>query len=147
MTICVKAAFLGGIESKLHGFLLSSSRKCTRMHQLSCGNFYFKRLFGSVSPLFLRINGPRANSIWPAHTAFCPLNYTVMFGQRQLGLCSKSFSSVPAKVISSQTSQLRRSGPAEVRNEKLLQGSSTWPGKNNIWVSLSYIYCDIFYRL
>lgn len=128
--MCVKAAFLGGVESKLHGFLLSSNRKCTRMHQLRCGNFYLKRLFGSVSPLCLRINGHIANSIWPAHTAFCPL-----VGQRPPGLCSKSFSSNPAKVIFSPTSQLRSSGPAVGRNEKLPQGCATWPGKNTIWGS------------
>lgn len=120
MTSCVKAVFLGGIESKLHSF----------------GSLYFKRLFGSVSPLCLRINGTGTNLNWFAHTTFDPVRYTVLVGPRKLGLYSKSFSSVGGKVVSSQTVTVpryhfRSCGSAVMRSERLLQGWGTWAGKNN----------------
>lgn len=120
MTICVKAVFLGGIESKLHSF----------------GSLYFKRLFGSVSPLCMRINATGTNLNWTAHTAFGPVRYTVLVGPRNPGLFSKSFSSAGGKVVSSQTAtvpryQVRSSGSAVMRFDKLLQGWGTWTGKNN----------------
>lgn len=124
MTICVKAMFLGGII------------RCTKMQQLSCRNFYFKRLFSSVSPLCLRINGTITNLIWTTHTTFYPLKYSVPVGHRTLGLYIQTFSSVGAKVLSNQTFtvpkyQIRSCDSALMRNEKLLQGHATLPGTNN----------------
>lgn len=120
MTNCVKAVFLRGLESKVHSF----------------GSLYFKRLFGSVSPVCLRINGTGTSINWPAHTTFDPARYTVLVGPRKLGLYNKSFRSFGGKVVSSQTVtvpsyQLRSSGSAVTRSEKLLQGWGTWTGKNN----------------
>lgn len=120
MTICVKAVFLGGIESKLHSF----------------GSFYFKRLFGSVSPLCLGINGTGTNVNCTTHTVFDPVRYTMLVAPRKPRLNSKSFCSVGGKVVSSQTVtvpryQLRSCGSAVMRSEKVLQGSGAWTGKNN----------------
>lgn len=119
MTICVKAVFLGGIESKLHKF----------------GSLYFKRLYGSVSPLCLRINGTGTNLNWTAHATFDPARYTVLIGARKLGLYSKRFSSDGGKVVSSQTVSVSRyqltNGSAVMKSEKLLQGWGTCTGKNN----------------
>lgn len=119
MTICVKAVFLGGVESKLHSF----------------GSLYFKRLFSSVSSLCLRINGTGTHLNWTAQTTFHPVRYTVLVGPRNLGLYSRSFSSVGGKVVSSQTVAVPgprlRSSPAVMRGEKLLQGWGAWTGKNN----------------
>lgn len=124
MAICVKAMFLGSII------------RCTKMQQLSCRNLYFKRLFSSISPLHLRINGTITNLIWTAHTTFCPLKYNVPVGHRTLGLYIQNFSSVGARVLSSQTftvprCQIRSCYSTLMRNEKLLQGHATLPGKNN----------------
>lgn len=121
MTICVKGVLLSGIE------------RCTRMHQLSCRNLYFMRLFSSVSPICLRINGTTTNLICSAHTTLYPLKYSVL---SKLGLCSKSFSSAGSKVLSSPTLavpqyQIRSCDPAVRRNETLLQGHAMVPGKNN----------------
>ncbi|XP_011603807.1 magnesium transporter MRS2 homolog, mitochondrial isoform X1 [Takifugu rubripes] len=115
MTICVKGVLLGGIE------------RCTRMHQLSCRNLYFMRLFSSVSPICLRINGTTTNLICSAHTTLYPLKYSV---QRKLGLYSKSFSSAGSKVFSSPTVpqyQIGSCDPAVRRNETLLQGRAMVP--------------------
>lgn len=119
MTICLKAVFLGGIESKLHSF----------------GSLYFKRLCGSVGPPCLRINGTGTNLNWTAHATFDPVRYTVLVGLRKRGLHSKSFSSDGGKVVSSQTVSVPRyqlrSGSAVMRSEKLLQGWGTCTGKSN----------------
>lgn len=117
MAICVKGVLLSGIE------------RCTRMHQLSCRNLYFMRLFSSVSPICLRINGTTTNLICSAHTTLYPLKYSV---QRKLGLYSKSFSSTSSKVLSSPTLavpryQIGSCDPAVRRND----GSAMVPGKNN----------------
>lgn len=121
MTICVKGVLLSGID------------RCTRMHQLSCRNLYFMRLFSSVSPICLRINGTTTNLICSAHTTLYPLKYSV---QRKLGLYTKSFSSAGSKVLSSPTLavpryQIGSCDPAVRRNETLLQGRAMVPGKNN----------------
>lgn len=117
MAICVKGVLLSGIE------------RCTRMHQLSCRNLYFMRLFSSVSPICLRINGTTTNLICSAHTTLYPLKYSV---QRKLGLYSKSFSSTSSKVLSSPTLavpryQIGSCDPAVRRND----GCAMVPGKNN----------------
>lgn len=112
---------------------LSGIERCTRMHQLSCRNLYFMRLFSSVSPICLRINGTTTNLICSAHTTLYPLKYSV---QRKLGLYTKSFSSAGSKVLSSPTLavpryQIGSCDPAVRRNETLLQGRAMVPGKNN----------------
>lgn len=120
MPICVK------------GVLLSSMERCTRMHQLSCRNLDFMRLFTSASPICFRINATTTNSICSAHTTLYPLKCSV---QRKLGQCSKSFS-CGSKVLSGPPLAVPRyqiggCDPAVRRNETLLQGREMGPGKNN----------------
>lgn len=118
MTICVNAVFLGSTESKLHFF----------------GSLYLKRLFSSVSPLYLRINGTGTSLNWTAHKPLDPVRNSVLVGPRKPGLHNKSFSSVARKVVSSQgviepRYQLRSSGPAARKSAKLLQGWGMCTGK------------------
>lgn len=115
------------------------------MHQLSCRNLHFMRLFSSVSPICLRINGTTTNLICSAQTTLYPLKYSV---QRKLGVYSKSFSSPGSKVLSSPTLavpryQIGSCDPAVRRNETLLQGRTMVPGKNNSGAH----FIDIFFFL
>lgn len=120
MTICVKAVFLGSIESKVHFFR----------------SFYFKRLFSLGSPSYLGMNGTGTNLNWTAHRPFDPVRYSVLVGPRNPGLYNRSFSCVARKVVSSQSVSVPRNQPrscesAEMKSEKLLQGWGTWTGKKN----------------
>ncbi|XP_054477969.1 magnesium transporter MRS2 homolog, mitochondrial [Anoplopoma fimbria] len=107
---------------KLHRVLLAGCMKCTRIYPPFGGNFSSE----SVSPS--RTIGTRTPVLWSANTVLYPLKYSVPLGNRKLGLCSRSYSSVGSDAVWGQTCQHRRSHQsAAVRKENLLQGGAPWP--------------------
>lgn len=120
------------MEMKLHSVLLAGCMNCTRMYLPLSGNFYPKHLFSLFSS---RMGGTRTFVLCSARTVLYPPKYTVPLGNRELGLCSRSYSAVGSNALCSQTLsvstwQPRRSQSVVVRKELLLQGGATWPGKN-----------------
>lgn len=131
MSVCVKAVCWGGVEMKLHRVLLTGSKNCTGMYLPFTGNFYLKRLFSSVSPLFSRTGGTRAVILSSARPLLFPLRDIVSHGNRKLVLYSRNYSEFCCQTLPVSGCQPRRSQSAALRKKQLLHGGPTWPGESD----------------
>ncbi|XP_030249839.1 magnesium transporter MRS2 homolog, mitochondrial isoform X1 [Sparus aurata] len=127
MSVCVKAVCWGGVEMKLHRVLLTGSKNCTGMYLPFTGNFYLKRLFSSVSPLFSRTGGTRAVILSSARPLLFTLRDIVSHGNRKLVLYSRNYSEFCCQTLPVSGCQPRRSQSAALRKKQLLHGGPTWP--------------------
>lgn len=131
MSVCVKAVCWGGVEMKLHRVLLTGSKNCTGMYLPFTGNFYLKRLFSSVSPLFSRTGGTRAVILSSARPLLFTLRDIVSHGNRKLVLYSRNYSEFCCQTLPVSGCQPRRSQSAALRKKQLLHGGPTWPGESD----------------
>lgn len=134
--------------STLHYASLCILLTSCKMYLAVCAKFYSARLLSSVSPFCSRLDGTQAKMLWNGRTTFCPLKYTVVVGNRNLGSYSKSYSNVDAKEPCGQPLhvpryQLRRCQSAAVRNHKLQHRRAIWPGKDQTQSMCTLTACRI----